>query len=204
MLPQSDRVLLTTIVADALLIIGYVVSVLIPDRRLWPIGDSTWRWWFNWPTLSVVFTGFPVLAYRDWNSFSITNTPLRITGVILSTLGMALSLSALFELGWRESSGREGELRTDGIYEYTRNPQSVGFVTFIAGTLLAVNSRKLAIHSLLTAIIYILFPLAEEPWLEEHYGEEYREYSDQTPRFVDRESITVVLREQCLSKSFRE
>lgn len=191
---QSNRALLATLVADTFLIAGYTISALVPDSRLWPIGDSTWRWWVNWSALSVVFTGFPVLAYRDWNSSSLTNTPLRIIGALISTLGMAFSLSALFELGWMESSGREGELRTDGIYEYTRNPQTVGFVTFIVGTLLAVNSKKLALHGLLTAVIYVLFPFAEEPWLRDHYGDAYEEYCKQTPRFLSRESIINFLR----------
>lgn len=194
MASRSDRALLPTTVADAVLIIGYLVSALVPDRRLWPIGDSRWRWWFNWSLLSVVFSGFPVLAYRDWDSVRLTSTPLRIGGVLLSVLGMAFSLSALFELGWMESSGREGDLRTDGIYEYTRNPQSVGFVTFIVGTILAVNSRKLAVHGFLTALVYILFPFAEEPWLREHYGDEYEEYCEQTPRFISRDSVRGLLR----------
>jgi protein-S-isoprenylcysteine O-methyltransferase Ste14 len=192
---QSNRALLATLVADTILIAGYVISALLPDRRLWPIGDSKWRWWVNWSALVVVFAGFPVLAYRDWNSSQFTNIPLRIIGAIISTLGMAFSLSALFELGWMESSGREGELRTDGIYEYTRNPQTVGFVTFIVGTLLAVNSRKLAIHGLLTVAIYVLFPFAEEPWLREQYGDAYEDYCEQTPRFLSRKSITSLLRE---------
>lgn len=195
MVPQSDRPLLTTLVADVILMIGYVVSTLAPDRRVWPINDSTWRWWFNWSALSVVFTGFPALAYRDWNSFSITSTPLRIGGAILSVVGIVFSLSALLELGWMESSGRKGDLRTDGIYEYTRNPQSVGFVTFIVGMLLVVNSRKLAIHGLLTTVIYILFPFAEEPWLCEHYGDEYEKYCNQTPRFLSVESVKRLTRE---------
>lgn len=88
-----------------------------------------------------------------------------------------------------------GDLRTDGIYTYTRNPQSVGFVTFIVGTILAVNSRKLAVHGLLTELVYILFPFAEEPWLREHYGDEYERYCDQTPRFVSIESVKKLMRE---------
>ncbi len=102
---------------------------------------------------------------------------------------MAFSLAALFELGWMESSGREGELRTDGIYKYTRNPQSVGFATFIVGTLLAVNSKELAAHGLLTPLIYLLFPFAEEPWLREQYGDEYERYCAQTPRFAGTASM---------------
>lgn len=193
MAPKSDRALHITLVADAVLLAGYALSALRPDERLWPIGDSTWRWWVNWSALSVVFAGFPVLAHRDWNSFDITNTSFRVAGTLLSVVGMAFSLAALFELGWMESSGREGELRTDGIYKYTRNPQSLGFVTFIVGTLLAVNSKKLAVHGLLTALIYLLFPFAEEPWLREQYGDEYERYCAQTPRFVGTASMKMLV-----------
>ncbi|MFB6205025.1 MAG: isoprenylcysteine carboxylmethyltransferase family protein, partial [Haloglomus sp.] len=73
-------------------------------------------------------------------------------------------------------------------------PQTVGFVTFILGTLLAVNSRKLALHGLLTAVIYVLFPFAEEPWLRDHHGDAYEEYCEQTPRFLSRESISNLFR----------
>jgi protein-S-isoprenylcysteine O-methyltransferase Ste14 len=186
---SSDRALLTTVVADVTLILGYAISAVLPDRRVWPIGDSSWRWWFNWSALSVVFAGFPVLAALDRNSFIFTERRSKLAGSGIAALGMGFALSALFELGWMESSGREGELRTDGIYQYTRNPQSVGFITFIVGTIIAVNSRKLAVHGILTILVYALFPFAEEPWLQEQYGQEYNEYRKRTPRFIGRDLV---------------
>lgn len=180
----SGRALLVSVIADVTLLFGYILSAVRPDRRLWPIGDSSWRWWVNWSALSVVFTGIPVLAALDRDTFVFTSPQSKSVGGGIATLGMGFALSALFELGWMESSGREGELQTDGIYEYTRNPQSVGFITFIVGAIIATNSRKLVVHGVLTIIVYFLFPFAEEPWLEEHYGEAYEEYREQTPRFL--------------------
>ena len=182
----SNRVLLATVVADVTLILGYVLSAVHPGRRVWPIGDSSWRWRFNWSALSVVFVGFPVLAALDRDSFMFASYRSKLAGAGVAAFGMGFALSALFELGWMESSGREGELRTDGIYQYTRNPQSVGFITFIVGVLLTTNSEKLAVHGALTIVVYALFPFAEEPWLREHYGEEYEEYCERTPRFIGR------------------
>lgn len=182
----SDRILGITLIADIVLIFGYIISAAYPEHRIWPIGDSSSRWWLNWSALTVVFTGFPVLAYLDWDSFAFTDRWCKFTGGSIAVLGMGFALSALFELGWMESSGKAGQLQTDGIYEYTRNPQSVGFITFVVGAILATNSRSLAVHGLLTITIYFLFPFAEEPWLREHYGEEYEEYCDSTPRFVGR------------------
>lgn len=180
----SDRTLHITVVADVTLIVGYIFSALRSNRRVWPIGDSSWRWWFNWSALSVVFAGFPVLAYLDRDSFIFTSRRSKLIGSSIAALGMGFALSALFELGWMESSGREGELRTDGIYQYTRNPQSVGFITFIVGAIIATNSRKLLVHGVLTIVVYALFPFAEEPWLREQYEEEYEEYCERTPRFI--------------------
>nr|WP_233340814.1 methyltransferase [Haloprofundus sp. MHR1] len=185
----SDRALLATVAADVTLILGYIISAVHPDRRVWPIGDSSWRWWFNWSALSVVFAGFPVLAALDRDSFIVTERWSKLAGSGIAALGMRFALSALFELGWMESSGREGELRTDGIYQYTRNPQSVGFITFIVGAIIAVNSRKLAVHGILTILVYTLFPFAEEPWLREQYGQEYEQYRERTPRFIGRDLV---------------
>jgi len=175
---------MATVVADITLIVGYLISAMYPERRVWPIGDSTWRWWLNWSALSVVFAGFPVLAALDWDSFVFSDRWNKLAGVGIAAVGMGFALSALFELGWMESSGREGELQTDGIYHYTRNPQSVGFITFVVGVILATNSQKLVVHGFLTIIVYALFPFAEEPWLREQYGQEYEAYCERTPRFV--------------------
>lgn len=180
----SDRALLATFAADVTLILGYIISAVYPERRVWPIGDSTWRWWFNWSALSVVFAGFPVLAALDWDSFVSTDSWNKLAGGGIAAVGMGFALSALFELGWMESSGKEGELQTDGIYQFTRNPQSVGFITFIVGVLLATNSEKVMVHGILTIGVYVLFPFAEEPWLREHYGQEYEAYRKRTPRFI--------------------
>lgn len=189
----SDQIFAAGVVIDCILIVGYVVSALRPDYRVWPIGDKPWRWWFNWSALSVVFAAFPLLGYLDRDSFRFTGSRSRIIGVVLSVVGMGFSLSALLELGWMESSGREGELRTNGIYRYTRNPQSVGFIPFVIGTILVTNSRKLLVHGILTILIYTLFPFAEEPWLREQYGQCYEEYCEQTPRFVDRSTVKMLL-----------
>ncbi|MBX0296918.1 hypothetical protein [Haloarcula nitratireducens] len=61
----SNRALFAAFVVDIILIVGYAISALVPDHRLWPIDDSKWRWWVNWSALSVVFAEFPMLTYRD-------------------------------------------------------------------------------------------------------------------------------------------
>ena len=40
------------------------------------------------------------------------------------------------------------------------------------------------IAHLLLALVFVVAPLTEEPWLEEQYGEAYREYRKRVPRFL--------------------
>lgn len=192
----SDQTFVATVLADAILIAGYILSALRPEHRVWPIGNSSWwswRRWFNWTALSVVYAGFPLLSYFDRDTFVFTKLRSTIVGGVLSALGFSVSIQALLGLGWQESSGKEGELRTGGFYRYTRNPQSVGVIVAIAGGILLTNSRRVLVHGLLTIAVYVLFPFAEEPWLRKQYGDRYREYCERTPRFVNRDSLKTLL-----------
>ena len=40
------------------------------------------------------------------------------------------------------------------------------------------------IAHLLLALVFVVAPLTEEPWLEEQYGDAYREYRKRVPRFL--------------------
>lgn len=184
------------VIADLALITGLVISSVVPGRRVWPIGESTWRWWFNWTALTIVFVAFPALAYLDWGTFIFTGDPMTLIGALLSVTGMGAALLAVFELGWTESSGKPGDLRTGGFYKYSRNPQTTCFILFIAGSVLLVNSKLLFIHGALTVVVYGLFPFAEEPWLREQYGDDYVAYCEETPRFVGWSSLQTLIEEQ--------
>lgn len=45
------------------------------------------------------------------------------------------------------------------------------------------ENAMLIVLCLLLCLLYSLLPFLEEPWLEEQYGEAYRQYRKQTPRF---------------------
>lgn len=62
--------------------------------------------------------------------------------------------------------------------------------SFLVGAIIATNSQKVAIHGTLTIVVSALFPFAEEPWLREHYGEEYEAFRERTPRFVGWDLLT--------------
>ena len=76
-------------------------------------------------------------------------------------------------------------LRAEGEgAEPSRNPQYVGDIVFFIGVGVIANSVFLWIAHLLLALVFVVAPLTEEPWLEEQYGDAYREYRRRVPRFL--------------------
>ena len=72
-----------------------------------------------------------------------------------------------------------------GPYRFTRNPQYLGDIVFFIGVGVIANSVFLWIAHLLLALVFVVAPLTEEPWLEEQYGDAYREYRKRVPRFCE-------------------
>jgi protein-S-isoprenylcysteine O-methyltransferase Ste14 len=74
-----------------------------------------------------------------------------------------------------------------GIYRHVRNPMISGVVSILLGEALAVQSAGLfrwALAFLVVNVIYI--PLLEEPMLENRFGDEYRQYKQNVPRWLPR------------------
>ena len=84
----------------------------------------------------------------------------------------------------RMSGIESNKLITNGIYNYSRNPQNVGWGLFILG--IAVLGKSL-ISILLVVFFWIFLHVyivyIEEPYLEEIFGEEYKKYCDSTSRY---------------------
>jgi len=79
-----------------------------------------------------------------------------------------------------------------GVYRHVRNPMISGVVLILFGEALALLSRGLlnwALGFLLINFIYI--PLLEEPMLEGRFGDEYRQYKQNVPRWVPRRTAWV-------------
>lgn len=124
------------------------------------------------------------VGYLDRGSLGTDLSGWRFLGSILAASGVAIGARAGRELNIAESTGLEGRLYTGGIYRYTRNPQYVGGLIALGGFTLLTNSVRFAILAVGSAIWTLLLPFAEEPWLEEQYGEDYETYCERVPRFI--------------------
>ena len=98
---------------------------------------------------------------------------------------MIIIIIAWFDLGSGPSFGLDkNKLKTGGIYQYSRNPQLVGYGIFLIVFVLLFSSW----YSLGWFIIYLInsyFMIrSEEEFLELKYDEEYEKYCNAVPRII--------------------
>ena len=79
------------------------------------------------------------------------------------------------------------KLVVSGPYRHVRNPMIAGVMLMLGGEALLLNSwplaAELALFILVTSTAFILF---EEPELEQRFGESYRRYKADVPRWIPR------------------
>lgn len=167
------------------LILLLVWTRLRPALRFWPT-PRPWSWqgivfWSLFRILNLGAIAVSLLDWHDWTGLS----PDRLAGVALALAGAALYGVAVHALGRGNLyCGKEG-LVTGGVYGWTRNPQYAAAIPAYLGLALASQSLAALALAMLLALTFVLMALAEEPWLESAYGEEYRAYRQRVARFYN-------------------
>jgi protein-S-isoprenylcysteine O-methyltransferase Ste14 len=189
--------LLATGVAAAVTLIAFLIwTRLHPALRFWPT-PRPWGWqgllfWTLFRTLNISALALAALDWQPWKATS----PDRWLGVALALAGAALYGTACYALGRGNLyCGKDG-LVTNGIYRWTRNPQYATAIPAYLGLALASHSLGALVLGILLALTFVLMALAEEPWLEAAYGEEYRAYRQLVARFYNwRHGLIMLKRE---------
>lgn len=75
------------------------------------------------------------------------------------------------------------ELRTGGIYKYSRNPMYASFIFLNTATFLYIPSILLLVVMVYGMVVHHYIILAEEKYLEKEFGDEYRVYKRYVPRY---------------------
>jgi protein-S-isoprenylcysteine O-methyltransferase Ste14 len=74
-----------------------------------------------------------------------------------------------------------------GPYRHVRNPMITAVLAVLLGEAALFGSPRLLIWAaIFFAVTYAVFPLYEEPDLERRFGEEYRDYKRNVPRWLPR------------------
>lgn len=180
----TDILFFSNIAAHLVLILGLVWCIAVPARRIYPMTRKTPIFYAMWGIFAFIFFTNPLFIFLDWNSGIWSGMDRLFIGVPLVLLGVGFLSWGFRTLGSKNTSGlRDGFIRA-GAYRFSRNPQYVGDFAIFTGVTIISNSPLVMVTHLLTILVFLIGPLAEETWLEEQYGAEYLDYKTSVPRFL--------------------
>lgn len=156
-----------------------------PHIAFWPPPSvDSWQYSAFWWLFRIFVVGIVLVCILDFGAIGSQHVLQLIVGIALAILGFGLAFYLTFVLGWRDAHGEAIILTTSGWFAWSRNPIYVVSLVGIFGLGLLVNSWFANCLLLIWAAFYIAAPFLEEPWLEQQYGDAYREYKSNVPRFI--------------------
>ena len=115
-----------------------------------------------------------------------------IFGVLIALMGLSMFLYTVFLFrtigrGTLAPWSPKQKLVIVGQYRYCRNPMITGVLTVLLGEALFFNSNNILVWAGTFFLINnVYFFLSEEPGLEERFGDDYRTYKKNVPRWIPR------------------
>jgi len=128
-------------------------------------------------------------AIRPFHIASVSSLTLRVAAIALIVLGLALSIAVMRVFGragtpvppYRPTT----RFVSAGPYRYTRNPDYIGQTLLYAGIALVANSWwPIVLLPLILLAVQYGVVRREERYLEEKFGQEYRDYVARVPRWL--------------------
>jgi protein-S-isoprenylcysteine O-methyltransferase Ste14 len=179
---------LTALLLEIIYILLFILTIRLPGFRFWPPPSAhSWQFFSAWLMASIVFVNFFFLGLLDFDSAFLPDLRIRFPiAMIFFIFGVFIGYWGGAVFGLRATIGLGNRLVTRGPYRYTRNPQYIGDCLNALGYMIFTNSWMVGVIGILGVILNLLAPFTEEPWLEERYGEDYREYKRHVPRFIGR------------------
>lgn len=162
-----------------------VWSMAYPERRLWPPKQyTTLTPILVWVPTFPLFGTMIAVGVMEWGSWTIPAAIRYGLGGTLIVLGNLGVWSEVVKFGVDQTGGASGLLRTGGLYRYSRNPQYVSDMMIVVGWVIMSASPSVFVIGLVSVLVLIVAPFAEEPWLRRTYGEQYDDYASKVRRFL--------------------
>lgn len=171
--------------AAAVLLVATAWSIAVPGCRLWPPERSSALHRFTvWLFTVAIFASAIVLGLLDWNGIGLPAALRWTIGLPLILAGNAIVWYGVAQIGMRATSGDVAELKSDGLYRYSRNPQYLADMGILFGWLILAGSLWVLPVVAIGVVLLAVVPVAEEQWLLDRYGADYAAYRRVTPRFI--------------------
>lgn len=181
---SAQYLLNANLIAHAILIGGALWCIAFPARRIYPMNNRNAWYYLMWLLFGLVFLTNAAFVVLDWNSGLWTSTLRFWLGAPVALSGLAFVSWGIATLGIKNTSALRDRFVAAGPYLISRNPQYVGDIFLFTGVTILANSQVVLVTHLLTSFVFLLAPLAEEPWLEGQYEETYLRYRREVPRFL--------------------
>ena len=110
----------------------------------------------------------------------IFNSIFFYIGLIIWVIGLITTISVF--ISWTNTE--EGKPVTTGVYKYSRNPMYISFALIFIGISLATISWVFLLIGIVNVIIAIVFVDFEEKSCLEKFGDKYKIYMQNTPRWI--------------------
>jgi protein-S-isoprenylcysteine O-methyltransferase Ste14 len=129
---------------------------------------------------------------RGWlaTRFAPASPSIGKFGVTVTVVGIALAIWARWHLGENWSATvtlKEGhELISSGPYRYIRHPIYSGMLVAFVGTALALGEYRALISICIVLVAFYTKAKKEERFLQQEFGEKFREHSRRTGMFLPR------------------
>jgi len=129
---------------------------------------------------------------KSWQVSPLANTALSAVGLLFVLFGLVL-MGSTIRLFARRGEGTLAPwdppkvLVVRGIYRHVRNPMHTGVFAVLFGEAFLLRSTAILILAVAGVIVHLFYiPLSEERGLEARFGEAYREYKRNVPRWIPR------------------
>jgi len=174
-----------SIVAGLTLAVLSIASLVSMGFQFWPPPNKrTWQYRIFWLLFRIFIVGIILLSILDFHRNGSISVFRTFIGIFLAFAGFGSGFLSTFSLGWKNSHGESEGLKTNGWYSWSRNPTYIVSIIGMLGLSLIVNSTYLNILLSLWALLYIVAPFMEEPWLEQVYGKDFLVYKAKVPRYI--------------------
>jgi len=156
------------------------------------------------PSVLLLFT--PGIDTR-WDISTLVYGLIFFAGLVLLLAGMILLLITVYLF----ASVGEGTLAPwdpteklviQGPYQYMRNPMITGVVTVLIGESVLTGSWIIVLWiTLFFALNHVYFIFSEEPGLAKRFGEPYKRYKQNVPRWIPRSTPWTEIKENVKSNN---
>jgi len=135
-----------------------------------------------------LYMNFPYIYLPlDWPELpQLPDSSLHsIAGLVPIGIGLVIALIGIVRLGLKRILGLGSQqMVSSGIYQYSRNPQIVGFFLAVVGFAVLWPSWYAVGWVILFCPLFHMMIISEEEYLESLHGETYTRYCARVPRYL--------------------